>query len=110
MIDNVTAYERDPQALQTRAALIMAAMRRSIVTYGELGKAIGMDGVDLRNQMRHILDDVSDRCIAAGEPSLAALVVNAKTGEPGRGWQDGDVAWHTDVQRVFHRWSNQKST
>jgi hypothetical protein len=49
--------------------------------------------------------DMSDRCIAAGEPSLAALVVNAKTGEPGRGWQDGDVAWHTEVQRVFRRWS-----
>jgi hypothetical protein len=27
---------------QVRAALIIAAMRRTIVTYGELGKAVGV--------------------------------------------------------------------
>ena len=88
-----------------RAALIVAAMRRSILTYGELGKAVGLEGVALRNQMRHVLDAVSSDCQQAKEPSLAALVVNAQTGEPGAGWTDGRVPWHAEVQQVFRRWS-----
>ena len=60
---------------------------RSIVTYGELGKAIGIDGVALRNEMRHILVDLSDDCQARGEPSLAELVVNRPLGAPGPGWR-----------------------
>jgi len=96
--------QRAMWAAQARAALIVAAMRRSILTYGELGKALGLEGVVLRNQLRRVLDDVSDVCIADGEPSLAALVVNQDTGEPGVGWKDGDVAWHAEVQRVFRSW------
>ncbi|KXK60576.1 hypothetical protein AWW66_18245 [Micromonospora rosaria] len=92
-------------ALQARAALIVAAMRRSILTYGELGAAIGISGVGLRNQLRHVLVDVSNECIAHKEPSLAALVVNASTGQPGAGWQDGKVPWHGEVQRVFRYWA-----
>jgi hypothetical protein len=38
--------------LQARAALVMAAMRRSIVTYKELGSAIGLKDIELRNEMR----------------------------------------------------------
>ena len=48
---------RDDIVRQAKAALIIAAMRRSILTYGELGKALGIDGVALRNEMRHVLDD-----------------------------------------------------
>jgi hypothetical protein len=80
-------------------------MRRSILTYGELGKAIGIEGVALRNEMRHVLDDVASACASAGEPSLSALVVNAQTGEPGAGWKDGSVPWHAEVQQVFRHWS-----
>jgi hypothetical protein len=72
--------QRREWVAQARAALIIAAMRRSILTYGELGKALGMEGITLRNQLRHVLDDVSDVCITGGEPSLAALVVNQDTG------------------------------
>lgn len=84
----------------------MAAQRRSIVTYKELGRAIGVEGVDLRNQLRHVLDDLSDDCAARGEPSLAALVVNATSGAPGQGWTDGTKPWHAEVQQVFRRWSS----
>lgn len=97
--------DRSDVVAQARAALIVAAMRRSIVTYGELGKALGIDGVALRNEMRHVLDDLSDDCTARREPSLAALVVNQRSGAPGQGWQDGSVPWHTEVQAVFRRWA-----
>lgn len=101
----MTKKDRTDIVRQARAALIVAAMRRSIVTYGELGKALGIDGVALRNEMRHVLDDLSDDCIARGEPSLAALVVNQRSGAPGQGWQDGAVPWHAEVQAVFRRWA-----
>jgi len=96
---------RDDIVRQAKAALIIAAMRRSILTYGELGKALGIDGVALRNEMRHVLDDLSDDCTARDEPSLAALVVNQRSGAPGQGWRDGTVPWHAEVRAVFRRWA-----
>lgn len=97
--------DRSDVVQQARAALIVAAMRRSILTYKELGKALGIDGIALRNEMRHILDDLSTYCNARHEPSLAALVVNQTTGAPGQGWRDGDGPWHAEVQAVFRHWA-----
>jgi len=91
---------------RARAALIMAAMRRSIVTYKELGLAIGISGVDLRNLMPRVLAELAEDCNADNEPVLAALVVNGRTGRPGPGWTDGSVPWHAEVQKVFRRWSS----
>jgi hypothetical protein len=102
----MSSEKRREQVQQARSALIMAAMRRSIVTYGELGKAIGLNGVALRNTMRHVLDELSIQCAETGEPSLTALVVNAQTGAPGAGWQDGAAPWHTEVQQVFRHWAS----
>ena len=45
--------DRSEGVRQARAALIVVAMRRSLLTYGEHGKAIGMEKVALRNEMRH---------------------------------------------------------
>lgn len=101
----MTKKDRTEVVQRARAALIVAAMRRSIVTYKELGKALGIDGIALRNELRHVLDDLSDDCIARGERSLAALVVNQRTGAPGQGWQDGDRPWHAEVQAVFRQWA-----
>jgi hypothetical protein len=84
---------------QARAALIIAATRRTLLTYGELGMALEMEGVSLRNHLRHILDDVSEDC------SLAALVVNNETGEPGAGWTNGTRDWPQEVRRVFQTWT-----
>lgn len=98
--------DRSAEVAQARAALIMAAQRRSIVTYRELGRAIGIDGINLRNQLRHVLDDLSLDCADRGEPSLPALVVNAITGAPGAGWSDGRKPWHAEVQQVFRRWAS----
>lgn len=83
---------------KARAALVIAATRKSILTYGELGAAIGMTGVNLRNQMRHVLDRLSEDCDEYHEPSLAALVVKAESGEPGSGWEG---PWSATVRNVF---------
>ncbi len=98
---------RDVLVLQARAALIMAALRRSIVTYKELGLAIGLKDIELRNEMRHVLEQLANECHAAGEPPMTALVVNARTGAPGAGWRGNSEPWHADVQRVFRYWAAQ---
>lgn len=86
---------------QARAALTVAAMRSTLLTYKELGVAIGMSGVQLRNSLPRVLDLLSEDCNDQGEPSLAALVVSGDTGKPGAGWADGNRPWHTEVRRVF---------
>jgi hypothetical protein len=91
---------------QARAALIVAATRRTLLTYGELGMALDMEGVSIRNHLRHVLDDVSEDCRVRGEDcSLAALVVNKETGEPGAGWSNGTRDWPQEVRRVFRTWT-----
>jgi len=97
---------RDVLVLQARAALIMAALRRSIVTYKELGHTIGLKDIELRNEMPRVLDQLADDCARAGEPPLPALVVNSQSGAPGSGWHGNGDPWHTDVQRVFRHWTS----
>jgi hypothetical protein len=96
---------RDVLVLQSRAALIMAAMRRSIVTYKELGHAIGLRDIELRNEMPRVLEQLARDCARADEPPLTALVVNSQSGAPGSGWHGDGEPWHTDVQRVFRHWA-----
>lgn len=96
--------DRTLEVAQARAALTIAAMRRTLVTYGELGQAIGIDGIALRNEMRHILDDLAQDCNERGEPSLAALVVSKSHGEPGSGWTNGRLTWIEEVRACFEHW------
>ncbi|MBU2075212.1 MAG: hypothetical protein KKE65_05175 [Actinobacteria bacterium] len=96
----------DALADQARPALILAAMRRTTVTYGELAKSISFDtSIPLSHHMKRVLDRVSDRCIKAGEPSLAVLVVNADTGVPGDGFTEGSLTWMAEARKCFKRWS-----
>ncbi|MTG88038.1 hypothetical protein GJV82_03565 [Cellulosimicrobium sp. BIT-GX5] len=96
----------DLMASQARAALIVAAMRRSLLTYGELGRAVGIDRkIPLPGHVSRILDRVSTVCIDAGEPSLAVLVVGKSGGAPGRGFTKGKDEWFTEAQRCFEFWS-----
>lgn len=95
--DEGRAVDYDLMASQARAALIVAAMRRSLLTYGELGRAVGIDRkIPLPGHVSRILDKLSTVCIAAGEPSLAVLVVGKSGGAPGRGFTKGQG-------RVVHR-------
>lgn len=98
--------EYDALAELARPALIMAAMRRTTVTYGELAQSIDFDtSVPLSHHMKRVLDRVSDRCTGAGEPSLAVLVVNADSGEPGGGFVEGSLTWTAEARKCFKRWS-----
>lgn len=90
--------------LRARSALIMAAMRRSLVAYGELGRAIGMRDAAVRNELRHVLDDLSLDCVDRGDPPLEMLVVNRRTGAPMQGWSGSQRAWHAELHSVFRAW------
>lgn len=92
-------------AALARSALITAAMRRTPLTYKELGQAVGYpDDVPLSHHMNRILNLVSRRCIEASEPSLAVLAVNQETGKPGDGFTTGAKEWHAEAQDCYRRW------
>jgi hypothetical protein len=92
-------------AAKARPALITASMRRSTMTYGELARAIDLDpDVPLPHHINRVLDAVSQDCLAREEPSLAVLVVNERSGEPGKGFRAGADPWHTETRRCFDRW------
>lgn len=96
----------DALAALARPALITAAARRSTMTYKELGRAIGLHPtLPLPHHLGRVLDLVSQVCIAEHEPSLAVLVVNGLSGEPGRGFIAGSVPWFTETQRCFRKWA-----
>jgi hypothetical protein len=100
------AEQMDYPALaeRARAALLVAAMRRTTVTYGELARAVDLPDVPVSHHMKRILDLVSQECLGRREPSLAPLVVNERTGEPGKGYRDEGVDWHTEVRRCYNAW------
>ena len=96
----------DALAALARPALITAAARRSTMTYKELGRAVGLDpNLPLPHHINRVLDRVSKICNAADEPSLAVLVVNGQSGEPGPGFISGSVPWFTETQQCFRRWA-----
>ena len=101
--------DRTSEVARARSALIVAATRRSLLTYGELGQALDMGELGTRNpalshQLNKILDELSEDCKKRDEPVLAALVVNMRTGLPGPGWVSGTTDWHAQVRRVFDHW------
>jgi hypothetical protein len=91
-------------AERARAALVVAAMRRTTVTYGELASAVDLPDVPVSHHMKRILDLVSQECILRDEPSLAPLVVNERTGESGKGFRPEGMDWHTAVRRCYNAW------
>ncbi len=76
---------------QVRAMLERVARDRVTLTYGEVSARV--EGVDvppnLTGRMAALLRAIQDEDHAAGRPLLSALVVNAKTGEPGPGFYAG---------------------
>lgn len=70
--------------IRLRPALIVAAKRRSTLAYSEVATAIdNQHFAQGLKQTGRLLDLLSADCHARGEPSLAALVVRANTGEVG---------------------------
>ena len=68
-------------AADARQVLVDVAAHRETITYGELSEEIG--GAVLPRHMGPLLHMLDHDCTARGEPALAALVVNAASGEVG---------------------------
>ncbi|MEH1013021.1 hypothetical protein V6U90_07910 [Micromonospora sp. CPCC 206060] len=78
---NARLYEA---TTRMRSALIVAAKRRSTLTYGELAAAI--DQLYTKRNLSRPLDLLAHDCIQRGEPSLASLVVTKAGGEVSTGF------------------------
>lgn len=89
---------------EIRSALAIAAMRHSLVTYAELGKAVGGGRSVSKGDLRSALHAMADADDAEGEPSLAALVVDTTTGDPDPRFESAGKRWSLDVHDVFRRW------
>lgn len=100
----VTVNERMYEAVaRLRSATIVAALRRSTLTYTEAERAI-----DLLYPARGLgaaLDLLSYDCIKRREPSLAALVVRKDSGEVGEGFIGGAAAAAAEREKCYEGWS-----
>lgn len=85
-----------------RAAVAAVAITGQTITYGELATALD-DRFSYRNP-GVILDLLSLDCIRRGEPSLAALVVQASSRRPGDGYVHGDVPIEEYQRQVQEFW------
>ncbi len=86
-------------ALRLRSALIVAAQRRSTLTYQEASDAI--DGIFPRQGLGRPLDLLSHDRALRGEPSLAALVIGTGSGTAGSAYVGNDAA---ERERCYDRW------
>lgn len=84
-----------------REHLVGVARRGGTITYGAVKRDLGLSYA--ANGMGRLLDLLSEDCFRRDEPSLAALVVSAATGEVGSDFE-GDAA--AERQDVYAHWSN----
>lgn len=99
------AATTQPLAAAARAALVVAAARRSTLTHGELARALDLDGDGPPAQrVRTVLAAVAEECARREEPQLDALVVD---GESGRAGWDDEAARLREVVRC-HRWWSER--
>lgn len=75
------AINQEERAYRTWPILTELASRKSTISYGELGKVIGV----YHRAIRFILKPIQNYCIEANLPPLTILVVNS-SGRPGDGF------------------------
>jgi hypothetical protein len=85
-----------------RSAGIVAAQRRSTITYGDAEVAI--DRLYVAQGLGRALDLLSHDCNARREPSLAALFVRKDTGEVGDGWAGGAADAAAEREKCYEYW------
>jgi len=73
---------RSERASQIWAVLAWAAKSRQSLTYGQLGKLIGVPTAGLGP----LLEPIQSYCITKGLPPLTVLVVQQESGLPGSGF------------------------
>jgi hypothetical protein len=87
----------DDLARLARAALIVAAQRRTTLSARELGAAIGLNGIELAEVLRLVLARLAEQCADEQMPALPALVT-------GHVEASCDAAWFSEAKQVFRRW------
>jgi hypothetical protein len=74
--------KRAERASQIWAVLAWAAKSRQSLTYGQLGKLIGVPTAGLGQ----LLEPIQSYCLIKGLPPLTVLVVQQQSGLPGHGF------------------------
>lgn len=80
-----------------RGACVVAAWHRATLLYGEVAPLLGL----VSQGMGRTLDLLTEDCGRRNEPSLAALVVRADTGQVGAGFVGDDAA---ERERCYGYW------
>jgi len=84
-----------------RAFLIDVATKHSTVSYGQVKSELGLPHP--ANGMGRLLDLVTIECGRRGEPDLASLVINARTGDVGTQYGKNAAANRESVYRHWAR-------
>lgn len=93
--------ERDIRSVEAmRGMLIDEARARATVTYGEVVRDLSLPTSP--KGLGRLLDLLSEDCARRGEPTLAAIVVTAGTGEVGHGYGAGAGA---DREALYAHWA-----
>ena len=85
---------RFERASQIWAVLAWAARARQNLTYGQLGKLIGVPTAGLGQ----LLEPIQSYCISQGLPPLTALVVQQESGLPGSGFTGASASQFARAQ------------
>jgi hypothetical protein len=101
------------EAIRRAWPILMETVRmRRTISYSELATRAGSP-FRARSIHRQLLNGLSARCLLAGLPNLAALVVRKDTGQPGIGWhdpsgldgRDPETRWAEAVLACYeHKW------
>ena len=92
--------EANERAAQIWAVLAWAATSRQVLTYGILGKLIGVPARGLG----HLLEPVQSYCLLRGLPPLTILVVSEDTGLPSSGFTAASDVPKTQLAVFQHDW------
>jgi len=85
---------RSERACQIWSVLAWAAHHRQSITYGQLGKLIGVPTAGLGQ----LLEPIQSYCISMSLPPLTVLVVQHESGLPGPGFTGASVSTFARAQ------------
>jgi len=91
---------KEERAAQIWPLLAYAAGNRQTITYGVLGRLIGVPAPGLGQ----LLDPIQTYCLAQGLPPLTSLVVSEDTGLPGSGFVAAEDVPRAQAAVFRHDW------
>lgn len=102
-----------------RDRMIKAAKAKDIIYYSEIGDLmnLSMDNPNHRDELAHILGEISTTEHHEGRPLLSAVVVHKENHRPGKVFfqlakdlkkqkrgEDDEIFYATELQRVYKEW------